>query len=45
MAELQGDLDKAKIGFEWTIKKLDESANKRPEDADLQELWGLTQNW
>lgn len=45
MAEMAGHLDKARQGFEWTIKKLEQQLQQNGEDSDLLELWGLTKNW
>lgn len=45
MAHLQGDLDKARIGFLWTLDKIEHCIKKTPNDRDIQELWGLTRNW
>ena len=45
MAEQSGHLEKARQGFEWVIKKLEERMKAVPDDATLKELWGMTQNW
>lgn len=45
IAQLQGHLDKAVQGFEWTIAKLEESLKKVEEDKEILELWGITKNW
>lgn len=45
MAHIQGNLDKAQQGFEWTITKIEKNIKNRPDDKDMQELWGLAHNW
>lgn len=45
IAQLQGHLDKAIQGFEWTIAKLEENMKKAGEDKEIMELWGITKNW
>lgn len=45
MAEQAGQLEKAKQGFEWVIKKLEERMKVTQDDPQLKELWGLTKNW
>lgn len=45
MAEQSGNLDKAKQGFEWTLKKLEERLKEAEDDPHLLELWGMTKNW
>lgn len=45
IAQLQGHLDKAMQGFEWTIAKLEENLKKAGEDKEIRELWGITKNW
>ncbi|XP_055634436.1 tetratricopeptide repeat protein 19 homolog, mitochondrial [Toxorhynchites rutilus septentrionalis] len=45
IAQLQGHLDKAMQGFEWTIAKLEDSLRKVGEDKEILELWGITKNW
>ncbi|XP_065083788.1 tetratricopeptide repeat protein 19 homolog, mitochondrial [Ochlerotatus camptorhynchus] len=45
IAQLQGHLDKAVQGFEWTIAKLEENLKKVGEDKEILELWGITKNW
>lgn len=45
MAEQSGHLDKAKQGFEWVIKKLEDRMKVAQDDPQLKELWGLTKNW
>ncbi|XP_055597851.1 tetratricopeptide repeat protein 19 homolog, mitochondrial [Uranotaenia lowii] len=45
IAQLQGHLDKALIGFEWTLKKLEENLKNAPGDKEIRELWGITKNW
>ncbi|KAM7354543.1 tetratricopeptide repeat domain 19 isoform 2-T3 [Cochliomyia hominivorax] len=43
IADLQGDLEKAKSGFIWTLGKLEECL--KSDDVELKELWALTTNW
>lgn len=45
IAQLQGHIDKALQGFEWTIAKLEDKLKKVEEDQELRELWGITKNW
>lgn len=45
IAQLQGHLDKAMLGFEWTIAKLEENLKRVGEDKEILELWGITKNW
>lgn len=45
IAQLQGHLDKAVQGFEWTLAKLEENLKKAGEDPEIRELWGITKNW
>uniref|UniRef100_A0A1A9WWC8 MalT-like TPR region domain-containing protein n=1 Tax=Glossina brevipalpis TaxID=37001 RepID=A0A1A9WWC8_9MUSC len=45
MAQLQGHFDKAKLGFNWVLEKVEEWLRRVPDDVDAQELWGLTKNW
>ncbi|XP_023305603.2 tetratricopeptide repeat protein 19 homolog, mitochondrial [Lucilia cuprina] len=45
IAQLQGDIEKAKTGFVWTLSKIEECRKKMPDDIDVKELWGLTTNW
>lgn len=45
IAQLQGHLDKALQGFEWTLAKLEENLKKVGEDKEIRELWGITKNW
>lgn len=48
MAGLQGNLEKARQGFEWTLQKLEEKVHLPDVDdelQDLRELWGMTKNW
>lgn len=45
IAQLQGHLDKAVQGFEWTLAKLEENMKKFSEDKEMLELWGITKNW
>ncbi|XP_059615069.1 tetratricopeptide repeat protein 19 homolog, mitochondrial [Phlebotomus argentipes] len=48
MAGLQGNFEKAKQGFEWTLQKLEEKLKIREieeELKDVRELWGMTKNW
>lgn len=45
IAQLQGHLDKAVQGFEWTLAKLEENLKKVGEDKEILELWGITKNW
>lgn len=44
LAELQGKTDEAKTNYAWTINKLDEKCAIEPDDQDLFELRGLTNN-
>ncbi|KAI8124867.1 mitochondrial, Tetratricopeptide repeat protein 19 like protein [Lucilia cuprina] len=44
IAQLQGDIEKAKTGFVWTLSKIEECRKKMPDDIDVKELWGLTTN-
>lgn len=44
LVELQNKKDEAKTNYIWTLSKLDEKRKKEPEDNDLKELWGLTNN-
>ncbi|XP_062552573.1 tetratricopeptide repeat protein 19 homolog, mitochondrial [Armigeres subalbatus] len=45
IAQLQGHLDKAIQGFEWTIAKLEDNLKKAGDDKEIMELWGITKNW
>lgn len=45
IAQLQGDIEKAKTGFIWTLAKIEECKNNMPDDIDVKELWALTTNW
>ncbi|XP_058453801.1 tetratricopeptide repeat protein 19 homolog, mitochondrial [Malaya genurostris] len=45
LEQLQGHLDKAVQGFEWTISKLEENIKRVGEDKEIRELWGITKNW
>ncbi|XP_058820585.1 tetratricopeptide repeat protein 19 homolog, mitochondrial [Topomyia yanbarensis] len=45
LEQLQGHLDKAAQGFEWTISKLEENLKRMGDDKEVRELWGLTKNW
>uniref|UniRef100_A0A1B0FF38 Uncharacterized protein n=1 Tax=Glossina morsitans morsitans TaxID=37546 RepID=A0A1B0FF38_GLOMM len=45
MALTQGYFEKATLGFSWVLEKLEEYLRKAPDDAEAQELWGLTKNW
>lgn len=45
MAEMRGQLDKARQGFEWTLKKLEDKLKVEADNMDLLELWGMTKNW
>lgn len=45
MAQLQGELEKSKVGFTWTLAKIEECMKKMPDDMDIKELWALTRNW
>lgn len=46
MAQLQGELEKSKIGFTWTLEKIEEYMKTMPDDIeDIKELWALTRNW
>lgn len=45
MAAVQGNLEKALLGFQWTMDKLESKRKVQPEDQDLLELWGLTKDW
>uniref|UniRef100_A0A1B0GGU5 Putative tetratricopeptide repeat protein 19 n=1 Tax=Lutzomyia longipalpis TaxID=7200 RepID=A0A1B0GGU5_LUTLO len=48
MAGLQGNLEKARQGFDWTLQKLEEKLrvpNVEEDLRDLRELWGMTKNW
>ncbi|XP_065355718.1 tetratricopeptide repeat protein 19 homolog, mitochondrial isoform X2 [Calliphora vicina] len=45
IAQLQGDIEKAKTGFIWTLGKIEECKNNMPDDIDVKELWALTTNW
>lgn len=42
--ELQNKKDEAKTNYAWTISKLDEKRTKEPDDQNVYELWGLTNN-
>ncbi|XP_055544047.1 tetratricopeptide repeat protein 19 homolog, mitochondrial [Wyeomyia smithii] len=45
LSQLQGHLDKAVQGFEWTLAKLEEKLKLVGEDSEIRELWGITKNW
>ncbi|XP_050077983.1 tetratricopeptide repeat protein 19 homolog, mitochondrial [Anopheles maculipalpis] len=47
LAQLQGHLDKAAQGFEWTLAKLEEKLKQLGDDngKEIRELWGITKNW
>ncbi|XP_037957844.1 tetratricopeptide repeat protein 19 homolog, mitochondrial [Teleopsis dalmanni] len=45
MAQLQGDLEKAQLGFVWTLKGIQKNIEELDYDKDVQELFGLTKNW
>ncbi|XP_053695787.1 tetratricopeptide repeat protein 19 homolog, mitochondrial [Sabethes cyaneus] len=45
LSQLQGQLDKAVQGFEWTLAKLEEKLKLVGEDTEIRELWGITKNW
>lgn len=45
LSQLQGHLDKAVQGFEWTLAKLEEKLKLVGEDPEIRELWGITKNW
>lgn len=45
IAELKGEIEKAKLGFNWTLAKIEECRKRMPDDMDVKELWGLTTNW
>lgn len=45
MAEQSGHLEKAKQGFEWALKKLEEKMKSTADDPEIKELWGMTKNW
>ncbi|GAB0100839.1 Tetratricopeptide repeat protein 19 homolog, mitochondrial [Sergentomyia squamirostris] len=48
MAGLQGNYEKAKQGFEWTLQKLEEKLKLKEieeEIEDVRELWAMTKNW
>lgn len=45
MQTLQGALDRAKQGFEWTLSEIEKQTERLRTDNDLQELLGLTKDW
>ena len=45
MAQLQGHIDKAVQGFQWTLERIEKNLIKVAEDEELLELWGITKNW
>lgn len=45
MAEQSGQLEKAKDGFEYVLKKLEERMKTTADDPHVKELWGMTKNW
>lgn len=45
IAQLEGQIDKALQGFNWTLLKLEEKLKQLPTDEEIRELWGLTKNW
>ncbi|XP_058057963.1 tetratricopeptide repeat protein 19 homolog, mitochondrial [Anopheles bellator] len=47
LAQLQGHLDKAAQGFEWTLTKLEQQMKQIGDEnaRELRELWGITKNW
>lgn len=47
LAQLQGHLDKAAQGFEWTLAKLEEKLKQLGDEnsKEIRELWGITKNW
>lgn len=44
LVDLQGKKDEAKTNYAWTIKKLDEKCATEPDNQELLELKGLTNN-
>lgn len=42
ICHLKGDLDKAQIGFEWTLKNLE---SKKNDTVDTLTLFGLGKDW
>ncbi|XP_075154063.1 tetratricopeptide repeat domain 19 [Haematobia irritans] len=45
IAQFLDDVNKAMLGFTWTIQKVEECLRKSPEDMDLKELLGLAHYW
>lgn len=45
MEALQGNFEKAKQGFLWTLDMIEKQTERLKNDADLIELFGLTKDW
>lgn len=44
LVDLQNKKDEAKTNYAWTVSKLEQKRKTEPEDKDLYELWGITNN-